>query len=267
MALRVIDLKSHDQYGQVTSNVQRGRPSDGSIGTEERVAEYTEWLAGATFVLAFSTFGLWVVTWRAGMRQSRDMKVALIHAEKALATAERAFVFIDGFNVELSTAADTNAPNRDFTWLPQFYQQEPGLWISRFAAQPRWKNGGNTPTAQLTIQTDWRMFHDGFPPNFEFPYRNPPAAFFLAPRAIEPSPYLEMPPVQALIEWANTLVGVQPMILIWGRADYRDIFDTQHFVEWCYSLQFSRPIRSQRMAANFIQWGNYNRTDRGNPSA
>jgi len=38
------------------------------------IAFFTAWLMGFTAVLAASTIGLWFVTWRSGLKQSRDMK-------------------------------------------------------------------------------------------------------------------------------------------------------------------------------------------------
>src|ERR1700683_989610 len=225
----------------------------------EPATYFTAWLVAFTGVLAVSTIGLWWVTWRSGVRQPRDMRAALGHAEKALATAERAFVFIDGFNVELTTAADD--PAQDFSGIPEWYRRHPDLWIARFAAQPRWRNGGNTPTRQLTVQCDCQVFREGFPEGFGYPYRHAPAAFLLPPRAIEPGASLEIPPAQALIEYENSQVGVAPIILIWGRADYIDVFNNSHFIEWCYLLPLPHPGPSERMSAQFIQWGSYNRAD------
>jgi hypothetical protein len=49
-----------------------------------RVLEYfgdPNWvIADFTVVLAFSTIGLWIVTWRSGVRQSRDMEGAIAAA-------------------------------------------------------------------------------------------------------------------------------------------------------------------------------------------
>src|ERR1700688_1769194 len=45
--------------------------------TDERLADYTFLLAWFTGVLAVSTVGLWIVTWRAGRSQSRDMQESL----------------------------------------------------------------------------------------------------------------------------------------------------------------------------------------------
>jgi hypothetical protein len=236
-------------------------PQEAEVEINQRIANYNRTLDWLTAFLVIANIALWWATWRGSAKHSRDMEAALAHAEKALATGERAFVFIDGFNVEMTTAVDSNRPGHDFTWLPERYQQDPSLWIARFAAQPRWKNGGNTPTNQLTVQANWGMFREGIPPNIEYTYRDQPAPFFLGPRAVEPSPAIEIPPVQALINWANNPAGIEPIILIWGRADYRDVFDAPHFVEWCYWLRLLRPIPQERMAAQFIQWGQYNRTD------
>lgn len=210
-------------------------------------AYFTLWLVGFTAVLAVSTIGLWGATYllyRAG--------------ERALETTERAFVFIDGFNIELTTAVDSDQVGYEL--LPERYRSDPGIYVTRFAAQPRWKNGGNTPTKEMTIQVAWRGPLGPIPPDYV--YRASPEPFFLAPRATEPSSYIEMPGAQALVNWANNPVGEPPMMWIWGRADYRDVFGKPHFIEWCYQLRLSRPIRKERMTAAFIQWGEYNRSDR-----
>ena len=120
----VTEAGSNKDGGRVVTEETEAR-------TNRRIADYNRTLDELTFFLVLANVALWLVTWRSGVRQSRDMKAALAHAEKAFATAERAFVFIDGFNDELATAVDSNPPGRDFTWLPAFYQQEPGLWISR----------------------------------------------------------------------------------------------------------------------------------------
>jgi hypothetical protein len=51
-----------------------------------------------TFVLAISTLGLWVVTWRSGVRQSRQTRESLREARRntaAFMSAEKANVFIE----------------------------------------------------------------------------------------------------------------------------------------------------------------------------
>jgi hypothetical protein len=262
-SVQIINPKNYGgeaQSGKNAAPISAPKPSEETdADTNGRIADYNRDLDWLTLCLVVANIALWWVTWRSSKRQSGDMQAALDHAQGALATVERAFVFIDGFNVELTTALDSDIPN--YEWIPSRYRKDPGLYITRFAAQPRWKNGGNTPTDRLAIQIDWRMFSDGIPPDFEFPYRDGPGPLFLAPQAVEPTSYLVIPPAQALVDWGNNPAGVEPAILIWGRADYRDVFDKAHFVEWCYWLRFSRPRRGDRMTASFIQWGQYNRTD------
>jgi hypothetical protein len=97
--------------------------------------------AVATIFIALFTLTLWRATVKLGES-----------GQKSFEATERAFVFLDGVNYELTTFADGKA---DIESIPQWYRSDPGLLITRFAAQPRWKNGGNTPTRKMTIQVDW----------------------------------------------------------------------------------------------------------------
>jgi hypothetical protein len=65
--------------------------------TDDAVAFTTLCLVGVTAVLAASTIGLWIVTARAGRRQSQDMQRSIGIAERALVSVERAFVFVKGY--------------------------------------------------------------------------------------------------------------------------------------------------------------------------
>jgi hypothetical protein len=55
--------------------------------TDDPVAFFTFWLAIFTFVLAFSTIGLWVVTWRSGVKQSRETRASIKAAEDSAAAS------------------------------------------------------------------------------------------------------------------------------------------------------------------------------------
>ncbi len=251
-------------------------------------ASHDNILAAGTIMIAIFTLTLWRSThklWKAGERQysltrsfgsrqltalsesnsaTRESAMAAQDAANiarvALITTERAFVYIDGFNVELTTAMDSDTAV-DIERLPEYYRTDPGIYITRFAAQPRWKNGGNTPTNQMTVQVNWRGPPGPIPPDYI--YRDAPQPFFLAPKATEPTGFIEMPSAQALVNWAMRPIGDSPLIFVWGRADYRDVFNQPHFIEWCYQLRLSRPVRNERIRANFIQWGEYNRSDTG----
>jgi hypothetical protein len=144
---------------------------------------YALWTALFTCVLAVSTILLWSET-------ARSSEVA----EKGLTAIERAFVFIDGFNVELTTAADVASDTSRM--MPLRHQQDAGLEITRFAVQPRWKNGGSTPTDQLVVRVDWRIFREGIPPTSIFPTEMVPAPFFSALRPSNLLPILKYRPPQ-----------------------------------------------------------------------
>lgn len=65
------------------------------------VAYFTAWLVGFTGVLAVSTIGLWIVTWRSGVRQSRDMENAIAAAQasneishKTMVADQRAWLIV-----------------------------------------------------------------------------------------------------------------------------------------------------------------------------
>jgi hypothetical protein len=112
----------------------------------------------------------------------------------------------------------------------------------------------------MTIQVAWALSEwKGFPPPYI--YGGTPAKFFLAPHTTEKSAFIEIAPAQTLVEWANKpWPKPEPIIIIWGRADYEDTFGRRHFVEWCRSLRFERHD-GKEMRAGFIQWGDYNRAD------
>jgi hypothetical protein len=81
--------------------------------TDERLADYTLLLAWFTGILAVSTIGLWIVSWRSGNKQSRDMEASLTvnriaadaanRSAKAFMRAERAYLFIQ---IKSETASD-----------------------------------------------------------------------------------------------------------------------------------------------------------------
>jgi hypothetical protein len=207
------------------------------INAESLTALATFFIAAFTFTLWWSTRNLW-----------------LAHRETHEAT-QRAFVHIDGFNYELTTAADRTPV--DVEYLPERYKSQPELYVTRFAFQPRWKNSGNTPTKNMTIQVAWRGPLGPIPPDYT--YEQDPASFFLAPKSVDASEFIQIP-TQTLIDYGLNPAGAEPIIFLWGRTDYEDVFGKPHFIHWCYRLRYER-YKGERLQAGFIQWGNYNRSD------
>src|ERR1700730_6567492 len=80
----------------------------------------------AAAIVAAFTFTLWGSPdrlWKAG--------------KEPLDVTECAFVYLDGFNHELTTASDSKIEPEK---LPERYRDDPELYITRFAVQPKWKN-------------------------------------------------------------------------------------------------------------------------------
>lgn len=203
-----------------------------------------------TLALVFATIFLWKST------------NALYEAgETALTVSERAYVYLDGFDFELTVASD--AKEVDIRKLPEPYRDCPELYITRFAVFPRWKNSGSTPTKSMVVWTKWDGVNS--PVILDFTTNFSGSLFFLGPHATNLGDIVEIPPARSLVDWSMTLQGAAPQILIWGRGDYEDVFRKRHFVEWCYELRFSRPDTG-RMRPSFIQRGEYCRTDDGQHS-
>ena len=203
----------------------------------------------AALIVGAFTFTLWLAT----RNHARHME----HMVGVTKSIQRAFVFVEGFNYELTTMADTlDLGAREL--LPEFYKSMPEMFITRFAIQPRWKNSGNTPTKNMAIQTNWCGPPSTIPP--QFVYEQSPVPFFLAPKAIEAGEFIEIRGTQSIIDHGLTFQGDEPLFFVWGRATYEDTFGQDHFVEWCYRIRYERH-RGERLRMSFIQSGNYNRSD------
>jgi hypothetical protein len=125
------------------------------------------WLVGFTGILAISTIGLWIVTWRSGVRQSRDT-AAFIGETKRIGEAQvRAYVDIEAADVTLRAMAvgvpevpqirivarnTGQSPARNFLWHPtiQFINsRRPGIAVEQ-ALNSNWRemNGISIPVGE-----------------------------------------------------------------------------------------------------------------------
>jgi hypothetical protein len=199
----------------------------------------------ATAFIAWFTYTLWDSTTRLWETEERNFR-----------TAQRAFVFLDGFEIEIHTALETES---DPSNIPEQYRPYPGLLITRLAVLPKWKNSGATPTKNMAVKVHWGMTECNASQAYSYPQEK--REFFLGPHATEVSEAIEISSAQEIIRWFLKPSGPRPIILIWGRADYEDIFGSRHFVEWCQSLGFYRPSKDHPICPRFIQWGDYNRSD------
>jgi hypothetical protein len=165
-------------------------------------------------------------------------------AKDALISTERAFVFLEDFDpvwtIGLRGSGDNN---REFR---------------HFAIRLRWRNNGTTPTRNMTVIVNWHPTQGNLPDGFPYSYGEgvEPSPMFLGPQATEWSEAIDIPANVA----TAALKGTENLF-IWGRVEYRDIFDDTplHFTEWCYKMVFTRV--TPEPLTQFVAFGPHNRSD------
>jgi hypothetical protein len=197
---------------------------------DDPVAYFTLWLVGFTGVLAVSTIGLWIVTWRASASQARDMKASIAAAERsagiardAMIAGERAFVFTVG--------------------LAPFWELDPTTNLYNWRFRPTWKNSGDTPTRRMIMHSECALRTTPLPEGFDFSYPTAYVGTALIPPNTEThggiaprSPAPAITPQDILDIQAG-----RKFLYYWGWAKYFDVFpDTpQHITRFCWQVLLS----------------------------
>jgi hypothetical protein len=172
-----------------------------------------------TLVLAISTIGLWVVTWRSGVRNSTDMQRSVRVAERALESVERAFVFVRGF----AQIAETGHDGR----------------VRQWAIMPVIYNSGSTPSRNMLLHGNIDVRYDELPDDFDFPDKweeGKPREHI--PTFIGPHADIWMIPLGAyVVDLSKVNSGVKK-IYLWGWIDYNDTFPNteRHRTEFCHQI-------------------------------
>jgi hypothetical protein len=171
-----------------------------------------------TFVLSVSTIGLWVVTWRSGVRQSREMNAHIAIVQKSMVTAERAYVSVRSvFFMRQPLEGDLQGIDVGF----------------------RLQNTGNTFTTHMMSHSSIRIFNGDIPANFDFPDldERPAARPFIAPKSWIGSFIFRISREELI-----SCIGGRRRIFIWGWADYNDVFPNtpRHRTEYCHEIIVAR---------------------------
>jgi hypothetical protein len=195
--------------------------------SNDPVAYFTLWLVGFTGVLAVSTIGLWIVTWRASVSQARDMKASIAASEKsvdiardAMIAGERAFVFT--------------------TELIAYWELDPTTNLYNWRFRPKWKNSGDTPTKHMIIFSECVLRTAPLPVGFDFNYPTRDTGTALIPPSTEAAGGVA-PRFPAPAITPHDILDVQTgrkILYYWGWAKYFDVFpDTpEHVTRFCWQV-------------------------------
>ena len=244
-ATRPIEYDAHDKHPHEPTKSEISDQFLG-IGPEGWTAIFTGVLTVATLALAGVAAVQITYLKRADRTARITAKAALKSAnvaERALIATERAFVFVVDFDL-------------DFAFHPGSGQ------ISKLRIRPIWKNSGSTATRDMKIRVNWTSYPWlGTPENIGDFRVVPFTRMFLGPQAREWSEGIEIPPNLA----TEAAQGISA-IYIWGRVDYRDIFDDTppRFTQWCNRLSLTR--NGPEILHEFVSFGPYNQSDEDNRS-
>jgi hypothetical protein len=170
-------------------------------------------VADFTVVLAFSTVGLWVVTWQASVRQSSDMRDTLEHARESLTAIERAFVAVSDMVVSTISVRGR---------------------IADYRIHLNVINSGRTPARNYCALCNLVLF-DKIPDDFRFADRTHDG---LSKQVIGPQSrtYIQ---ADVFIQDAIAIFEKKKRALIYGWIEYDDIFpgSSTHRTEFCMEAE------------------------------
>ena len=231
-----------------------------SKNVEDRLAAYTLWLALFTAVLAGSTIGLWLVTWRSGIRQSRDMeratRVAADATNAAIASNQIAVT-----NSQQQLRAYVTA--RDLRLVLHRHPASMGAIgpiegrVHTYGLTAILKNGGQTPATNVTVNISCHQLRNDDLPAFDFPDSSLFGHGLIGPQGEMDTPIIrvsaaELEPIAADSQW-----------YLWGWVEYDDIFTgtSRHRTEFCFQIDRVRLPVTNELWIGFKPYSRFNAAD------
>lgn len=192
----------------------------------ERTAQYTFWLTIFTGVLAASTIGLWIVTWRVGRRQAKDTRIL-----------QRAYLSVEPFGVNPWLPDEANAP-QDASGQP--------IVDHKVVGHVRIRNVGKLPAGDVRWVVQMAHCDDkGEREEFQIT-ETEYGGGTLAPGGI--------------IRWGAKEQGIEQrgFYYVWGRVLYADGFGHPRETKFChrYTCRRVRHGRIKRKYARHHHHGN-----------
>jgi hypothetical protein len=190
---------------------------------DDPVAYFTLWLVGFTGVLAISTIGLWIVTWRASVSQARDMQESILAAKDSTDIARTSLISTQRAYVRVV----------NFPWLWRADYDRPGKFF--YDITPIIENGGNTQTVDAKINVNSALRDDPLPEGFDFPFVHDPGFTLIgAHQSVGASNAVILDDDLLLVQ------GGTKYFYIWGAITYRDVFPNTPERVTEFSSQISR---------------------------
>lgn len=195
---------------------------------DERIADYTLALAWLTGVLAVSTVGLWVVTWRSGVKQSRDTRII-----------ERAYI-------------NVVTPCSELRFDQQGNLIALRVWVI-------WKNVGKTPAFPMFgwISATFSVIEQ------DFRFGRPEGVGVGDPMVLGPTAEFTSGHIDIGAEHVHATAGGAGHQFFWGEARYHDNFpgSPAHIMEFCYRVEIEGVITPApgMCRVRFNLYGEHNR--------
>ena len=178
---------------------------------DKRIADYTQVVMIFTGILAAGTLFLWWETRRLAKGASKqeeivkDQAAQLTLSNQHVVAVERAFVFVE--SLHQTAIADSTTGQTTFSCFNVI-----------------WGNSGSTPTSGLYVQVNWAHFDATRPLDTKFGDLGLTGSHFpgsfIAPKSRITSQAVNIP-----VEIMAAAAAGQLKILIWGWAEYDDVFE------------------------------------------
>jgi uncharacterized protein YpmS len=224
----------HEQQQQQSANPGADQKST-KIATEERIADYTWWLAWLTGVLAFSTIGLWVATILT-LRHSRET------AERQL----RAYV-----SFELKSINVTRTPIGHVIVV--------GYLLT---------NAGQTPAYRVRVDSSFRTLKWPIPPDEKIE-RPPPNTLAFAPsigpQQTRPGTITKTKPISE--SDLTDMNRNDQFLYVVARVTYEDTFGNERHTEHCGSLRNLTAVIDAGRAGTVVPQAFFDTSDQYNDAS
>lgn len=204
------------------------------------VAYFTLWLVGFTAVLAASTIGLWVVTFLASRKQSRDMRDSIAQSKRA---ADAASLGADAAkqSTELTRTAMISTQRAAVSFLlvkhNPIFDPDPANYgrLIGWRIGCHWRNNGPTRAINFEARINFREFTPDIPEDFDFPFPANEQRYFAEVGAHSP---IWTSGKQLWLADFQRLAAGGCKLYAWAVATYNDVFDGTpiHRTRFCMNI-------------------------------